>query len=1471
MTLASQSGGTITAPASSTTATKLTFVIPAGAATGPFTVMENGGSATSATPLTVTAGTTFTMTAAPSSASLIQGQSVAYAITLSSSNGFTQLAGLNVSGVPGGVTATLNPTQITAGQTSILTLVAPASQPIGSAMLSVTASATVNGISVMGSANLNLAVQAPTTSFIGRTVVSNTKETPIAGVTVSMTGMDGNGNTTNCAGSTVSDAAGNFALVNLSGMCVGPQLVGFNGTTATAPPGQYAGVNLVFTLVAGQVTASPVLVHLPQINNVETFNVQQNASTDQTYSYTSIPGLSVTVYVGTTLTLQDGTKPNPFPLAAVQVPVDRLPDAKPNVPTMLRAFIVAFQPANASASQPVAVTFPNTLNTAAGTTGIPLMTLSPIFGQMVPYGTGTVSGDGTQIVPDLDPAHPGHRFGLVHFDWHGAMPSPPQEPPNSPPNSCPPQAVCGPVDLAAGKDTLHVTDIQVNGPRGSISINRYYRGLTAQAGPFGIGTNHNYSYALDTVSPQLASIINLIMPDGNRIPFNLQSAGLFVNSTIPYFLGATMTIQGDGSVDLRYKDGTIYRFVPSGFQLGSLLASITDSNRNAVTLTRNPSNLIQITQIADPVGRSLTLAYDSSNRITSVTDPIGRTVQYTYNSQGTLATVTDPARGLTQYAYDSQNNLTSVTDARGILTEQNVYDPVSGRLIHQTQADGGVYQFSYTFMNNTAPTLSPILSTLVVDPLQNQTTYRFNSVGFMTDGTDASGQTRSFVRAPGTNVTQAIQGSGECSICGSAAAGDQSFTYDANGNVLTQTDALGNTTTYTYEPVYNKVTSTTDPLGDVTTFTYDSFGNMLTRKDPNGNVTSYTYNSFGQVTQITDPTNQKMTFAYDSFGNLTTFTDALENTTTTTYDAISRPIQTIDALGRRRETAYDALSRITSQTNAQNNKTSFTYDPVSNLLSLTDARNNTTSFTYNGLNRLLTRTTPLGTSDSRLYDFNSSLTSFTDRRGQTGTYAYDSLNRLVTETYSDSTVNRSYDANGRLLQANDSAAGLFTFSYDLDGRLTESTTPDGQVQYLYDNASRVTSRQVTGQAPVGYTYDAATNLLTASSPAASITWTYDPRNLMVTASRANTVNSQYTYDGDQRLLSLNHTGPAGALASQAYGYDAVGNRTSSMTNVAQTLVTQAVAAASYDVNSQQNQFGSTTNSFDANGNLLSATSTTGSTTYMWDSRNRLAVISASTGQTTKFTYDFAGHLIQQLDSGPSLQLTQSIVLDDLTNVAFVSRSDGDQYSVLVGRSIDQHISVVHASGQIEYGLPDAINSTVLTTDQTGAIKSRLFYEPYGQTTSPSTYPFQFTGREPVTSGAYYYRARVYSTIASRFVSEDPIGGSAGINLYTYAGNRPTIATDPTGNTSVIVGVVVIGAAAVAIGGFALCFSKCLSGYEHFNNLEDPNYYNLYVRRYSLCAQGCVPAALACKVGGYEETAVAGGEIGGEGLGELKPR
>ena len=148
-------------------------------------------------------------------------------------------------------------------------------------------------------ANATLVIAPITTSFVGRTVVDDTNHAALAGVTVKMLGKDGAGGNTGCTGQTVSDASGNFALTNLPQSCTGPQLVDFNGLTVTSPPGQYAGVDLVFSLVSGQVVASPVLVHLPRIDNLETFLVKQNFNAVQSYSYKSVPGLAVTVYPGT--------------------------------------------------------------------------------------------------------------------------------------------------------------------------------------------------------------------------------------------------------------------------------------------------------------------------------------------------------------------------------------------------------------------------------------------------------------------------------------------------------------------------------------------------------------------------------------------------------------------------------------------------------------------------------------------------------------------------------------------------------------------------------------------------------------------------------------------------------------------------------------------------------------------------------------------------------------------------------------------------------------------------------------------------------------------------------------------------------------------------------------------------------------------------------------------------------------------
>ena len=90
----------------------------------------------------------FTLTSVPGTADVIRGQSVSYAVTLNSSTGFAQLASLSVSGLPSGVTASFKPQQIAAGQTAVLTVSAPSNQPLATKILTVSASATVNGSNV---------------------------------------------------------------------------------------------------------------------------------------------------------------------------------------------------------------------------------------------------------------------------------------------------------------------------------------------------------------------------------------------------------------------------------------------------------------------------------------------------------------------------------------------------------------------------------------------------------------------------------------------------------------------------------------------------------------------------------------------------------------------------------------------------------------------------------------------------------------------------------------------------------------------------------------------------------------------------------------------------------------------------------------------------------------------------------------------------------------------------------------------------------------------------------------------------------------------------------------------------------------------------------------------------------------------------------------------------------------------------
>jgi len=115
--------------------------------------------------------------------------------------------------------------------------------------------------------------------------------------------------------------------------------------------------------------------------------------------------------------------------------------------------------------------------------------------------------------------------------------------------------------------------------------------------------------------------------------------------------------------------------------------------------------------------------------------------------------------------------------------------------------------------------------------------------------------------------------------------------------------------------------------------------------------------------------------------------------------------------------------------------------------------------------------------------------------------------------------------------------------------------------------------------------------------------------------------------------------------------------------------------------------------------------------------------------------------------------------------------------------VDEYFSRGDATGTAFF-LADPLGSTVELADNAGGTPTAYTYEPFGATSatgSPTTSPYDFTGRESDSTGLKYYRARYYHPTRHRFISEDPIGFRSGhSNHYAYVGNRPTTLTDPLG-------------------------------------------------------------------------------------------
>ncbi len=592
--------------------------------------------------------------------------------------------------------------------------------------------------------------------------------------------------------------------------------------------------------------------------------------------------------------------------------------------------------------------------------------------------------------------------------------------------------------------------------------------------------------------------------------------------------------------------------------------------------------------------------FGKRGNVATITNALGHATSITaYNAHGQLLTIVDPNGLTTTLGYDPRQRLVS-RSVGGELTSYT-YDAV-GQLTQVTLPDGSSLAYSYDAAHR---------MTGMSDNLGNRIAYTLDAMGNRTqeqvfDPANALAQTRSRV-------------------------------YDNVNRLAQELGAQNQATTYGYDNQGN-LTSIDGPLAgtvDVTINAYDALNRLVRVTDPNQGQTQYAYNGVDQLVSVTDPRNLATTYNYDGLANLNSQASPDTGTTANTYDAAGNLLTQTDAKGQVTTYAYDALNRVTSITFHDGSKQTYAYDQGAN-----------------GIGRLstITETNPQSQVTSLLaYAYDQKGRTTSETRTVNGVayvlaYSYDAAGRMSGMTYpSGRTIAYAFDALGRISQVSTTPQGgaaqvvASGIAYQPFGGVKSYTLGNGQSTTRgYDLDGRIASYNLGSQF-FALGYDAASR----------ISFISDTGN----AANANT----YSYDNLDRLI-----GARLPNLPFAYGYDAVGNRSSktvgsstdtyaygTASNRLASITAQAGATRSFSFDPD----GSTTNdgvnqyAYDARGRMVQATGALGATAYQVNALGQ-RIRKTNTTEDRVYVYDTRGRLIAETDPGGTLK-REYLYLNDI--------------------------------------------------------------------------------------------------------------------------------------------------------------------------------------------------------------------------------
>lgn len=638
-------------------------------------------------------------------------------------------------------------------------------------------------------------------------------------------------------------------------------------------------------------------------------------------------------------------------------------------------------------------------------------------------------------------------------------------------------------------------------------------------------------------------------------------------------------------------------------------------------------------------------------------------------------------------------------------------------------------------------------------------------------------------------------------------------------------------TTYEYDPL-GQITTVVDNKGNTTTVDYDDLGRRLTITNPDTGMTTYKYDANGNLTSKFTAKNDKITYNH-VFNRLTTIDyNAKTGSVSYTYGAMNEGYNRAGRLkkvvdesgeevrfyGKLGETTREEKT-VEAHTPAVRKKkfsTDYVFDSFGRMVYMTYPDGEKLHYTYDNGGLLKAA---WGEKDGNHYNYINSLvydkfgqrTHITYGNGTRSTYTYNDLTRRL------ATLNTNLK-DGRSIQ-------ILSYDYDLVGNVK-----------VLQNGIQVATNTALPAGPVRqeFNYDDLYQIVDAKG-----WYSFGP-------GKGNNYRSEFLYD------------TIGNFTRKKQEHEIIQPSTT------KTLPKETNYLLNYAYGSSKphavTDAGDKLYSYDENGNMLGWTSKVNGTrrTITWNEENRVKQIDDN-GKSTYFLYDDAGErvvkrgqhgetiyvnrffsirngelgtksiyagetrVVSKLVKTPSTNTanssttgtstTASVTSGTTTTIPGINGLDNGRGKKLgiIKRLPDGYVSGITQPVEKDefYYHGDHLGSSNMITDAYGAVYQHLEYFPYGETwieeggSSGNTPGYKFTGKEldPET-GLYYYGARYYDPVLSKWISADPIlgkylpnadkesndalAGNGGVynpvnlSLYAYAHQNPVKLMDPDG-------------------------------------------------------------------------------------------